>query len=478
MSTVSPEKAVAALEELKRLRTYHKKLFFRPYPKQQDFLDTGAWARERLLMAGNQVGKSETGAFEVSCHLTGEYPEWWLGRRWDRPTKGWIVGETGLATRDVSQMKLCGNPGVVDDFGTGYIPRDAFADKPTLGRGVTDGYDMIQVRHISGGTSMGMFKSYEQGRQKLQGATLDWVWWDEEPPEDIYTELLARITATKGMLIGTFTPLKGKSKVVTKYLSEPSPDRTVVTMTLMDAEHIPVEERDRIIAGYPAYQRDARVRGIPMLGSGRVYEHLEESITEPTLETVPGHWAKLWGIDFGIEHNFAAVLGAWDRDQDIWHIIAAVRMAGQDPLHHVRAMRNICAGAPVAWPHDGTQRDKGSGIVLATTYRKEGARMLQEHATFPEGGYSREAAVAQISLRMSTGRWKVAAHLGDWFEEYRSYHRKDGLIVKLNDDLMSASEKLPMMQRFAKVVPMGKAPDPRGRGQGDQAKDVDFDLWS
>jgi hypothetical protein len=70
--------AIALQDEQK----YQKAKFFRPYPKQALFLAAGFSFRERLLMAGNQLGKTETGAFETYCHLTGRYPDWWLGHRW------------------------------------------------------------------------------------------------------------------------------------------------------------------------------------------------------------------------------------------------------------------------------------------------------------------------------------------------------------------------------------------------------------
>ena len=54
---------------------------------------------------------------------------------------------------------------------------------------------------------------------------------------------------------------------------------------------------------------------------------------------------------------------------------------------------------------------------------------------------------------MQTGRFKVAAHLENWFEEYRLYHRKDGKVEKIYDDLLSATRYAWMMRRFA--VPEG-----------------------
>ena len=103
------------LEALDYQKTYRKFYQFVPYAKQQEFLDSGATFSERLLIAGNQNGKTQVGAFEAACHLTGEYPKNWKGRRFTKPTRGWIAGQTSLVVRDVQQKKLCGEPGVDDD---------------------------------------------------------------------------------------------------------------------------------------------------------------------------------------------------------------------------------------------------------------------------------------------------------------------------------------------------------------------------
>src|SRR5690606_7632872 len=94
---------------------------------------------------------------------------------------------------------------------------------------------------------------------------------------------------------------------------------------------------------------------------------------------------------------------------------------------------------PWAWPHDGLQHDKGSGVPLANQYKKQGLKMLHEKATFQDGSNGVEAGIMDMLERMQTGRLKVFSHLNDWFEEFRMYHRKDGLIVKQRDDLMAAT---------------------------------------
>lgn len=479
MSGSELEELLRTLEEAAEFKTFNRKAFFQAYPKQQDFFDLGSAKRERLLMAGNQLGKSEAGAFECACHLTGEYPDWWLGRKFPRPVKGWAAGETSLVVRDVQQKKLCGEPGVDSSFGTGYIPKSCFIDKPSLARGVTDAYDTIQVQHktngIEDGVSILRFKSYEQGRQKMQGETLDFFWGDEEPPADIYSEMLTRITATRdGLGYITFTPLKGMSEVVLRYLNEKSPDRAVTTMTIEDALHIPAEERAKIIAGYPAHEREARARGVPMLGSGRIFQVSEENISEPIIDNVPLHWAKLWGIDFGIGHPFAAVLIAWDKDNDVIHVLHAVRMSDLLPINHAAAMKPIAASVPVAWPQDGTER-RDDGLPLSNQYKTQGLIILPTHATHADGSVSTEAGIIEMQNRMMTGRFKVAAHLSQWFEEFRLYHRKDGMIVKLHDDIMSATRVAVMMRRFARPVALGGMRTKR-KGSG-IAQGVDFNPF-
>lgn len=467
-------KAILETLEAAALRKKFRKLdFYEPYPKQMEFHNMRK--RERLLIAGNQLGKTEAGAAEAAYHLTGDYPEWWTGRRWDRPVKGWAVGETSLLTRDVSQKKLFGLPGVVDQVGTGYVPKESITDI-SLARGVTDAYDGVQIRHKSGGTSLLNFKSYEQGRTKLQGDSIDFAWCDEEPPMPEYSEILTRTTATGGCVYVTFTPLKGKSDVVNRYLDEPSTERGVVTMTIYDAKHIPKEKIAEIVAGYTAHEREARAMGVPMLGSGRIFPYGDDLISEARITDVPMYWKKIWGIDFGIDHPFAAVLCAWDVDADIFHVLNVHRVSDQLPIMHVPVMKTLGEQVPVAWPQDGHARDKGSGEALKDIYAKQGLKMLPEHSQWLDGSNSTEAGILEMQDRMTTGRFKVAADCSDFFEEFRFYHRKDGQIVKVKDDILSATRIALMSKRYARPVALGNVKKFFTKGRVPMARDVDFDL--
>lgn len=427
---------------------------YEPYPKQLDF--HASQKRERLFMAGNQLGKTVAGAAEAAMHLTGRYPAWWAGKRFDKPITMMAGSESYELTRDGVQRLLIGPPMTEEEWGTGYIPGNAIIDT-TRRSGVSGALDTVTVRHVSGGASTLLLKAYEQGRGKWQANTVEFVWFDEEPPEDVYFEGITRTNATQGSIAVTFTPLKGMSAVVARYLLEQSEDREVISMTIDDALHYTPEERAKIIASYPAHEREARTKGIPTMGSGLIFPVLEEEIIIPPID-IPKIWPQINGLDFGYDHPFAAVNIAWDRDADIVYVCKNYRSRQTTPIIHAAAIKPWGDWIPCAWPHDGFQHDKGSGLELASQYRGQGLNMLAENATWEDGGNGVEAGIAEMLDRMLTGRWKVFSTCSEWLEERRLYHRKDGKIVKERDDVISASRYALMMLRFAEVHKKLSAP--------------------
>jgi len=450
-----PGESAALLAEAINELARFKLADYQPYAKQQEFHILGAdlAIRERLLIAGNQLGKTVAGSFECAMHLTGLYPEDWQGAVFNEPVTGWAASETSQGTRDTVQRLLLGPVGA---WGTGAIPADRILKIQRASHGVADAVETILVRHETGGVSRVTLKTYDQGRERWQGETLDFVWFDEEPPEDIYIEGLTRTNATQGIVWVTFTPLKGMSDVVKRFLIDKHPGTAVTTMTIHDAEHYTPEQRAAIIASYPAHEREARSMGIPTLGSGRIFPIPEEDIREPVL-SLPKHWPRIGGIDFGWDHPTAAVWIAYDRDTDTVHVYDCYRKREATPVIHAATIMAKGKWIPFAWPHDGLQHDKGSGEQLATQYRNLGVKMLKDKATHPPekgkpegtGGNGVEAGLMDMLDRMQTGRLKVAAHLHDWWEEFRLYHRDDGKIVKVGDDLMSATRYALMMLRKA-----------------------------
>jgi len=428
-----------------------------PYPKQAEFHAAGRQYRERGFMAGNQLGKTMAGAAEMAMHMTGRYPQWWRGRTYDKPIRAAAGSESAELTRDGVQRLICGNPRDPGALGTGLLPKDAIASS-TKRSGIPDALDGVVVIWGGGGDvqqghSVLNFKSYDQGRGKWQADTLDLVWLDEEAPMQIYSEALTRVSSTDGMVYSTFTPLIGMSEVCRRFLLERSPDRTLINMTIDDALHYTPEQRARIVAGYPAHEREARARGTPQLGSGRIFPIAEEEISVAA-RIFPKEFSRIRGIDFGFDHPFAAVELVHDRDADVVYVTRAFRQREQTPIIHAAAIRAWGnEWVPCAWPHDGLAHDKGSGDQLATQYRQQHLTMLHDRATFPDGGSGVEAGLMAMLDRMQTGRLKVFGHLNDWFEEFRLYHRRDGKVVKEHDDLMSATRYAIMMLRYAVTEP-------------------------
>lgn len=232
-SALTDEEAVRlaqALAELDRERARNKWQALFPadgplrrdlYPKHMEFFAAGAKYRERLFMAGNRIGKTVAGGFEVGLHLTGRYPDWWEGRRFDHAVDAWVAGDTNETTRDIIQKQLLGDVtyyGNTKGFdGVGIIPFECIGRakfKPNTG----DLLDHIEVRHVDGGWSRLAFKSYDQGRRVFQGTAKHLIWLDEECPIDVYGECLIRTATTGGIILLTFTPLLGMSDVVKAFL--------------------------------------------------------------------------------------------------------------------------------------------------------------------------------------------------------------------------------------------------------------------
>ena len=462
-------------EETRRTRAFD---FYEPYPFQLRFHeardDQGNRARQRCLMAGNKTGKTYSGAMEVAYHLTGIYPDWWQGVRFERPIQAWCAGKSHYATRDIVQAELLGESGDPDAFGTGAIPRDLIV-KTERNPGVPNAIGFALIKHVSGRNSRLQFKSYDSGPAAWMGVAVDYVWLDEEPPQEIYSQALRSTLKSGGPVALTFTPENGVTGVVGMFLNERKAGQSLIQATWDDAPHLSLEVREEILAALPPHERLMRSKGIPMLGSGQVFPVPEDNISCPAFP-IPEHWARIAGIDFGFDHPTACVWLAHDRDTDTVYLYDAYREKGSGMLQHAEAIKHRGPWIPVAWPHDGSIHDKGSGEALATQYRRAGIRFLGSHFTNPEGGIAVEPGIMALLTRMQTGRFKVFNHLDTWFQEFRMYHRKDGKIVRKSDDLMSATRYAAQSLRYAITNSFQPRPSVAVGSLSDGTFDP-FDFW-
>lgn len=445
---MNPRERLQKLEELARLKREWAMLGYKPYKKQVEF--HALLKRERAMLAGNQLGKTLAAGHEVAFHMTGLYPDWWKGVRFSHPVRCWVGSETAEATKVAQKILL----GQFTQFGTGTIPKDLLLPDWKLARGTPETVEVFRVKHRSGGLSECGFKAYSDGREKWQGETLDFVWFDEEPPEDIYTEGLTRTNATKGFVFCTFTPLLGMSEVVMRFWDKKEhPDRGMVQMTIDDVGHYSDEDKKRITASYRPHELEARLKGIPIPGAGRVFPIPEDWIVVDDFP-IADHWPVIGGLDIGWDHPTAAVKLAIDPETKRRYICADYRAKETTIPLHVMALKPW-GEMPWAWPHDGLHHDKKSGEQIAQLYRGHGLKLVSEHAQFPdERGNGVEAGLWSMLQLMQSGQWKVFKSCQLWLEEFRMYHRtvKEGKveIMKLREDTISASRYAHMMERYAR----------------------------
>jgi phage terminase large subunit-like protein len=299
MNTLTPEDILLYQEALQTM-SYNEAYSFVPYPYQKDFYASGAHYSQRFLMAANRIGKTLSVSMEVSYHLTGQYPEWWEGKRFDNAILAWAIGITGDSVKNVLQKELFGTANVRDEdaLGTRAIPRDVI-EWELLER---DGARILAcgVRHVSGGLSRLVFKSTQQGQHVLMGDTVDLILLDEEDKHnsmEIYSQCLTRTMTTNGQVIVTATPENGETEMVRMFQDNTEGELYLQNSTWDDAPHLDEETKRKILAGYPSWQKDMRSKGIPILGDGLVFDC--DPYKQTTTVNINNTDDILWSLDIG-----------------------------------------------------------------------------------------------------------------------------------------------------------------------------------
>lgn len=433
-------------------------------PWQADFHRLGKSEPQRLIMGGNRSGKSLAPAMEVAIHMTGRYPDWWEGRVFSGPVSVWTGAPTNATSKRIIQRFLLG--GLGENLGTGSIPRDALAGKPSMRQcGLSDVVDSFRVRHVDGGISECQMLTYQQTYRVWQGGEPHVIWMDEQPDRNevesrILTEATTRILTSRGILMASMCPLEGDTEFTQHFLLKKK--NGVVTVTWDDIAHLSPEEKQAAMKDYPEHELQARVYGVPMVGEGLVFTDPVESLKVRPFE-IPEYFAWIKGIDFGINHPAAVADIAWDRDEDIIFVVRTWRKSHASLTQHTEAIRADKPWVPVAWPHDGQNVGNRQSLEkLSKMYRDENVKMLSLSARYKDetgGAQAVEPIIQELSTRMKRGEFKVFENCNDFFDEYRNLHRKNGVIVALHDDVIKAVCYATMMKRYAKTRPI------RRRGQ-------------
>lgn len=454
LEEMPPKVALAlALEEMIRRKAGRKLFSYYPdtgplrrelYKKHLLFFRLGANKSTRCFMAANRVGKTEGGGgYEVTLHLTGRYPAWWEGATFDAPIRCWVAGDTSKTVREILQEKLLGQWG---KFGTGLIPAEDIV-KFTSKQGVAEAVDTCWIKHYDedgnhDGESKLVFKSYDQKREAFQGTEQDLIWLDEESDDSIRGECMLRLMTTDGLLIETFTPLRGITKIVMQYLPNGeatddvavTEDKALIMAGWDDVPHLGEAEKKRMLAETPPHLRDARSKGIPSLGAGAIYPVPESEIKVPDF-AIPAHWLRLYSMDVG--WNRTAVLwGAKDPDTDIIYLVSEHYRGQAEPSVHANAIQ--ARGKTLRGVIDPASRGRSQddGTQLLQSYRDLGL-----HLVLANNGV--ESGIYEVWQRLSSGRLKVFGSLSNFFQEYRIYRRDEkGRVIKDNDHLMDCARYL------------------------------------
>ena len=417
------------------------------YPKHWEFFDAGADHRFRVFSAGNRVGKSNAAAVELVQHLTGIYHEDWKGRRFDGPVNVWVVGRSSELVRQSVQPLLLGDVG---DFGSGLIPHDLI-DWASLtdAKKASTPISQFRVKHVNGGFSTVAFKSGEQGREAFQATALDIVWLDEEIPYDVFNECQVRLMTRKGILMYTFTPLKGRTDIIKNFSvngewveGDIGNSRYIVRCSMEDVPHIDRETIDDLIASTPPFLRDARIHGIPSLGAGAIYPVPESEFVIKGF-VPPPHWPRLFGFDVG--GKTAAVWIAKNPADNQWHAYQEYYRERQEPSIHATAIKSKGPWIPGAIDPAARGRSQHDGKQLMKMYEDLGLNISAADNAVDAGLYT-------VWEMLSTDQLKVHDTCTYLLQEMRNYHRNEkGEVVKKDDHLCDAFRYAVMTRDIAKT---------------------------
>lgn len=287
--------------------------------------------RNRWVFGGNRTGKTECGAVECVYLARGIHPY----KQNKKNIEGWVVSLSTQVQRDVAQKKILNyiNPDWIVDIVMLSGKKD-FAENGVI--------DYIKIRNVFGGESRIGFKSCDQGREKFQGASLDFVWFDEEPTYEIYIECKMRTIDKCGEIFGTMTPLKGLTWVYdTIYLNENNdPEVWYEQMDWQDNPYLNGDEIDMLEKTLSSEELEARKYGRFISRGGMVYSEFNENVNviEPFL--VPKEWYDKISIDPGLNNPLSAHWYAVDFDGNIF-VIAEHYEKGRSVEYHSGKIKNI-----------------------------------------------------------------------------------------------------------------------------------------
>lgn len=395
------------------------------YSKAMEFFAAGADHRFRMLGGANGSGKSFNLTSELVYHVTGNYPDWWVGKRQKTPKLWWIVVESADLFKSSMQRLLLGDSLNEEDVGTGLIPKDQIIGYGAWG-GVTGAVRSIEVRHKDGHIVTIEVKTFEQESYKLASATIDGVLFDEEPPFKIHEECIFRLRGSPkkppGISMLGFTPLKGLTEVVLSYLEngeypkdgqhKTDPSIYVVRIDMDEVPHLTDEDKEMYRKKSSPQDRDARIHGYPSMGSGKIYPYPESQVFVKPLE-IPEYWPRAFSLDFGSKST-CVLWGAKDPHTKILYIYAEYYPG----VHHTAQIHALNIQARGKWikgicdPSGGGKQDDGRQMI--EIYQSLGIDLTP-------GENAIQAGIMRNCNMFENGTLKIFDNLEHTKKEYRLY---------------------------------------------------------
>ena len=267
--------------ELKDLELQSGPALFTPHVIQADFMESCFNNRESWAFSGNRAGKSEAGGNVIVSMATGEYPvhvyggQRELGIHWrHRPgQKFWVCSESTEVQRDTVQLKILR-----------WLPKKYIKKIIKEAKGALDQIILQDNTTIA-------FKNYEQDVDKFAGADVDAIWFDEEPPQDIYKECLMRTIDRGGHIFGTLTPVNGLTWIYTDiYEKAASRNIHIFQWDMDDNPFISEKVKAEVLAGLTEDEIKIRKSGQFVSLTGLIYPMYDHNKHFIKPFEIPKHW--------------------------------------------------------------------------------------------------------------------------------------------------------------------------------------------